>query len=120
MKRSQRLIQFMERRSGARQPETEKPASQTPENQTSLSEPTGTYVSKYDAAWLKRAMDGKIPYEIRVWRSVSVRFLRAVIHPHLAGRFWLWLLYQFEEIFPLFFGEKGAYPLIVIRKDNAT
>ena len=120
MKRSQRLIQFMERRSGARQPETEKPASQTPENQTSLSEPTGTYVSKYDAAWLKRALDGKIPYEIRVWRSVSVRFLRAVIHPHLAGRFWLWLLYQFEEIFPHFFGEKGAYPLIVIRKDNAT
>ncbi len=112
MKRSLRLIQWMEGRFGRLSPSADQPTA-------SPAEPIGTYVSKYDAAWLKQALDGKMAYEIRVWRSVSVRFLRAVIHPRLGGRLWLWLLYQLEERFPHFFGEKGAYPLIVIRKNGA-
>jgi SAM-dependent methyltransferase len=120
MQRSLRLIQFMERRTGLRHTETDRSAIQPPENQSGLPEPTGTYVSKYNAAWLKRVLNGKIPYEIRVWRSVSVRFLRAVIQPKLAGRFWLWLLFQLEELFPKFFGEKGVYPLIVIHKEQTS
>ena len=110
MKRSLRLIQAMERRFiPARMVEP-------PEKDNRDLQPTGTYVSKYDAEWLKRTLDGKMAYEIRVWRSVSVRFLRAVIQPRWGGRFWLWLLFQLEELFPHFLGEKGAYPLIVIRK----
>jgi hypothetical protein len=57
-----------------------------------------------------------MPVEILVWRSVSVRFLRALIHPQLGGRLWLRLLYWLEERVPQYFGENGKYPLIVIRK----
>ncbi|GIV64242.1 MAG: class I SAM-dependent methyltransferase [Chloroflexota bacterium] len=77
--------------------------------------PTGTFVEKLDAAWLRRELTELQP-QIWVWRSVSVRFLRAVIHRLLAGRLWLRLLYALEERFPHYFGEKGQYPLIVIHK----
>jgi hypothetical protein len=45
-----------------------------------------------------------------------VRFLRAFVHPWLAGRYVLRVLYALEERYPNFFGEHGQYPLIVIRK----
>ena len=61
-------------------------------------------------------MKNQLPYEIRVWRSVSVKFLRTVIQPEWGGRFWLKVLYRLEEWFPRYFGEKGQYPLIVIKK----
>jgi ubiquinone/menaquinone biosynthesis C-methylase UbiE len=76
----------------------------------------GTYTQHVTPAWLKTQLDGKVNYEILVWRSVSVRFLRAVIQPWLAGRLWLRILYRNEERNPHFFGENGQYPLIVIRK----
>jgi hypothetical protein len=47
-----------------------------------------------------------------------VKFLRSVIQPEWGGRFWLKVLYQLEEWFPHFFGEKGQYPLIIISKDE--
>ncbi|HEY3344608.1 MAG TPA: class I SAM-dependent methyltransferase [Anaerolineaceae bacterium] len=79
--------------------------------------PTGTFIQKYDAGWLAETLGGKkIPYEIRCWRSVSVRFLRAVIRPALGGRFWLRLLFSLEERFPRWMGQNGQYPLIVVRK----
>ena len=78
---------------------------------------TGTFVQKLTADWLRRELGQEMRLEIGVWRSVSVRFLRAVIHPLLLGRLWLWLLYALEERWPAYFGEKGQYPLIVIRKD---
>lgn len=78
--------------------------------------PTGTYIQKLDAAWLRSLLNGRMEFEIRVWRSVNVRFLRAVVHAPLGGRLWLALLYWFEERFPHFFGEKGQYPLVIIRK----
>ncbi|GAP09507.1 methylase [Bellilinea caldifistulae] len=81
--------------------------------------PTGTFVEKLDAAWLRRELAELSP-QIWVWRSVSVRFLRAVIHRLLAGRLWLRLLYALEERFPHYFGEKGQYPLIVIDKPKGS
>jgi len=83
-------------------------------------EPTGTFVLKTSAKWFHGAMKGVLPYEIRVWRSVSVRFLRSVIQPEWAGRFWLKVLYRLEEWFPHFFGENGQYPLIIISKNERT
>ena len=77
---------------------------------------TGTYTQHITPEWLKNQLDGKVNYEIFVWRSASVRFLRSVIQPWLAGRFWLRILYRHEEKAPHLFGEKGQYPLIVIRK----
>jgi SAM-dependent methyltransferase len=79
-------------------------------------EPTGTFIRKQNAAWLRGQLDGKMEYEIRSWRSVNMRFLRAMIHPRLGGRAWLRLLFWLEERFPHFFGEKGQYPLIFISK----
>jgi len=80
--------------------------------------PVGTFVLKTSAKWFHSVMEGQLPYEIRVWRSVSVKFLRSVIQPEWGGRFWLKVLYQLEEWFPHFFGEKGQYPLIIISKDE--
>lgn len=79
-------------------------------------EPVGTFIRKQDAAWLREQIGDKMDYEIRSWRSVNVRFLRAVVHQHAGGRFWLRVLYFMEDRFPRFMGEKGQYPLIVIRK----
>ena len=79
-------------------------------------EPTGTFVRKQNAAWLHNQLDGKMNYEILCWRSVSVRFLRAVIHQKLAGGLLLKVLYRLEERFPHWFGEQGQYPLVVVRK----
>lgn len=76
----------------------------------------GTFTEKHDAAWIKTQVGQQMPVEILVWRSVTVRFMRALIHPRLGGRAALGLLFWLEERFPHFFGEKGKYPLIVIRK----
>ena len=78
--------------------------------------PAGTYVLKTSARWFHDVMKDQLPYEIRVWRSVSVKFLRSVIQPEWGGRFWLKVLYRLEEWFPHTFGEKGQYPLIIIKK----
>lgn len=80
------------------------------------SEPTGTFIHKQDAVWLREQLDSRMNYEIYCWRSVSVRFLRAVIHRGLGGKIWLRLVYWLEDRFPRFMGEKGQYPLVVIRK----
>jgi len=77
---------------------------------------TKTFTYKTDALWLKRELTGLIPFEIYVWRSVNVHFLRTFIHPWLGGRYLLRVLYFLEERFPYFFGENGQYPLIVLRK----
>ncbi len=80
------------------------------------SEQGGTFIRKQNAAWLKGQLDGKMRYDIRVWRSVNMRFLRALIHPKLGGRYWLRLLFWLEERFPRYFGEKGQYPLVIVSK----
>ncbi len=78
--------------------------------------PAGTYVEKLTASWLTQALDGKMDYEILVWRSVSVRFLRSVIYADWGGRFWLKVLFGLEELFPRLLGRIGQYPLIVVNK----
>ena len=78
--------------------------------------PQGTFVEKLDAQGLRSLLSDEFPIEVQVWRSVSVRFMRALIHPLLLGRFWLWLIYILEETFPRYFGEKGQYPLITFTK----
>lgn len=80
-------------------------------------EATGTFIRKIDADWLHENLDGKMHLEIRVWRSVNVRWMRALIHPWLGGKLWLRLLYWLEERNPRYYGEQGQYPLIIIHKD---
>lgn len=78
-------------------------------------ENTGTFVEKLTAEWIwKELSDMNI--EILVWRTVNVRFLRAVFHRALGGKFWLKMLYDLEEKYPGYFGKNGQYPLIVVHK----
>ncbi|MCD4672593.1 MAG: class I SAM-dependent methyltransferase [Anaerolineaceae bacterium] len=124
MVRTQWLVRLMERIGGkAAQWRGKSPA---PEKKTQVkkadaskkeAKPTGTFIQKQDPAWLEKELQG-IRYEIWVWRSVSVRWLRAIIHRQLAGRMWLRLLYWLEEQRPHYFGKQGQYPLVVIRKDR--
>ena len=125
MRRVSPLVRLMERvgttiarlrgRSAAPRPApAANPAVKTEQKQKDV---TGTFIRKLDAAWLRQQLSGYMDYEIYPWRSVNVRFLRAVIHGPLGGRWWLRLLYRLEERYPRFLGEKGQYPLIVIRKE---
>lgn len=80
--------------------------------------PKGTFVQKLNAEWLTQALANRMDFEIYVWRSVSVSFLRAVIYPDWGGRFWLKILYWLEERFPRLLGRIGQYPLVVINKPD--
>jgi len=80
------------------------------------SKPAGTFVNKLTAANLRQLLGDDFLITIRVWRSVSVRFLRAMIQPGLCGKFLLKVLYMKEEWFPGFFGVYGQYPLITFTK----
>lgn len=78
--------------------------------------PKSTFVRKYGADWLKAQLEPLMPFDIFVWRGVSVKHMRTFVHPGFAGRIVLRLLFWFEERFPRFFGEHGQYPLVVMRK----
>ena len=80
--------------------------------------PVGTFVDKFDVDGLIELLSDRMDFEIFVWRSVSVPFLRSVIYPDWGGRFWLKVIFWFEERFPRLLGRIGQYPLIVIRKPN--
>ena len=86
------------------------------QNIPSSRKPQGTHVHKLTAEKLRQLVGSVLPLRIYVWRSASVRFLRAMIHPWLLGRLLLKILFFLEELNPRFFGEKGQYPLIVMEK----
>lgn len=90
--------------------------SRKPEKRKASDEGAGTFTRKLNAGLLRREFSGKIAFEIRVWRSVSPRWLRALVHAPTGGRLWLRLLYVLEERFPHWFGEKGQYPMVILRK----
>lgn len=81
-------------------------------------DPTGTFINKLDAGWLRGLLDGKMQYDIFVWRSVSVRWLRALVHAPTGGKLFLKGLFWLEERAPRWFGENGQYPMVVIKKVN--
>ncbi len=78
--------------------------------------PTGTYIEKLDPQWLWEHPGSRMDLEVRVWRSVNVRFLRALVHEITGGKLFLKILYRIEELFPHYSGEKGQYPLVIMRK----
>ena len=81
---------------------------------------TGTYVQKLDAEWIRNELPeviGDAAVEIRCWRSVSVRWMRALIHPPY-GKAALRHLFRLEEEKPAYYGEYGQYPMIILTKYN--
>lgn len=87
-----------------------------PRKEKAIDKEKGTYVQKYNAAWLRQELAESVPIRILVWRSASVRFLRTFIHPWLGGKLWLRWLYNQEEKDPQYYGENGQYPLILLEK----
>ena len=75
-----------------------------------------TFVSKYDASWFKQVIGRKLPCEIWVWRSVSVGLMRVLIPDNRLGCWLLRIIYGLEELFPHYLGEKGVYPMVVMKK----
>ena len=80
---------------------------------------TGTFVKKMDADWIRTELadlgDGRVSFDIRCWRSVSVRWLRAMIHPPY-GKAALRRLFAKEEQNSNYYGEYGQYPMIILKK----
>ncbi len=80
---------------------------------------TGTFVKKMDADWIRNELkdlgDGNVSIAIKCWRSVSVRWLRALIHPPY-GKAALRYLFNKESENPEYYGEYGQYPMIILNK----
>lgn len=119
MEKLNRLMAYMERITKQRKKVLKNNLSKNDLSEVGTIIPDRTFVDEINAPLLKEKFTGRIPLEIFVWRSVNVRFLRALIHPWLGGRFWLKLLYWLEDRFPHYLGENGAYPLIVIKKTGS-
>lgn len=75
--------------------------------------PLKPYHSTHDQAYFESHLK-EIEFEIVVWRSVSVPFLRMYIHPYLFGAAILRGIYRKEEGNPALYGRIGQYPLFVI------
>lgn len=116
------LVRLMERLTArhdgteSRKPAREKTPKPVAIVEETATAPQGTFIEKLDAAWLQAFLSKQLRYDIFVWRSVNVRFLRAVIHPLLGGKQILRWVYNREEKNPEYYGIKGQYPLVVIYK----
>jgi ubiquinone/menaquinone biosynthesis C-methylase UbiE len=122
MRRWHWLVRLNERvgiwiaRQRGKEPKPVKKAQNTASTSENEQKPVGTFITKLSADWIRSEIAPEMKVDIRVWRSVSVRFLRAVVHRPTGGKYLLRFLYWLEETFPHYFGEKGQYPLIVIYK----
>jgi SAM-dependent methyltransferase len=79
----------------------------------------GTHTFRHDYNWIRDTLADLPGLEIRVWRTASTAFLRALIHGPLLGALWLRVLYQCEEWAPRLLGRLGQYPLIVFERPGA-
>src|SRR5574340_693675 len=75
-----------------------------------------TFVQKMTPARLRSAINGRIPYQVYPWRSLSPRFMQWFVRDGRAGRTLLRVVFWLEDRYPRFFGRHGQYPMIVITK----
>jgi len=80
-----------------------------------VSVPETPYHYTHEQAYFENNLKG-IKFEIVVWRSIGVPFMRMYIHPHLFGAAILRGIYRKEEGNPALYGRIGQYPLFVIQK----
>lgn len=76
----------------------------------------GLYSFKHDHHWLEEKVGDLPGFEIRVWRTVSSAFLRALVHRQFLGRYWLRVLFWMEERIPHILGRLGQYPMVLFHK----
>jgi SAM-dependent methyltransferase/uncharacterized protein YbaR (Trm112 family) len=77
--------------------------------------PETPYRFTHDQAYFESNLK-EIDFEIVVWRSITVTFMRTYIRPHLFGAAILRWIYRKEEAEPARYGRIGQYPLFVVRK----
>ena len=87
-----------------------------PRKEKQAEDQVGTFIEKLDYDWVKTEVMPDMKIDVKVWRSVNVRFLRAVVHKPY-GKLFLKLLYWLEEMAPVYFGTRGQYPMIIMYKD---
>lgn len=75
------------------------------------------YFHAHPRKWFK-AQDWPFGYEIVVWRSLGAATLRRFIHPRLAGRKILAVVYWLEDRLPHLAGRLGRYPMFVFSKPS--
>lgn len=71
------------------------------------------YFYAHPPAYFKKHLP---PHQVKVWRSLSVHFMRYYIHSWLFGKQILHRIYQMEEKHPERCGLKGEYPMLVFEK----
>jgi ubiquinone/menaquinone biosynthesis C-methylase UbiE len=74
------------------------------------------YFHPHRFQWFVRNLRPLMDFELAVWRSVNVQFLKIFVHERLFGRALLALIYRLEEKYPHLLGRFGAYPILIIRK----
>jgi len=79
-------------------------------------EPSELYFHHHKPAWFRKEIKQQCDARLAIWRSVSVAFLRRVIHEKVFGRQLLGLIYVLENFLPRFFGRHGAYPMFILTK----
>jgi SAM-dependent methyltransferase len=115
MDRTLRFIQWLSRKLTSH----DKSVYSDGDNKTEVTElvrTPGTFTFKHDYAWVIHNLKELPGLEVRVWRTVSTKFLRAFVHRKALGNLWLRLLFWLEERAPRFFGRIGQYPMILFQK----
>ncbi len=74
------------------------------------------YFHHHKPAWFRKEIKHQCHARLVVWRSISVAFLRRLIHEKVVGRQLLALIYALENALPGFFGRYGAYPMFILTK----
>jgi ubiquinone/menaquinone biosynthesis C-methylase UbiE/uncharacterized protein YbaR (Trm112 family) len=92
---------------------------QTQVNTATANKGPQLYYHPRDYNWFQREIASRADWDIRVWRSVSLQFLRQYVHAKLLGRTLLSILFRIEDTFPHLFGRFGQYPMMVCRKAKA-
>jgi hypothetical protein len=72
------------------------------------------YFYAHDYDYMKKNLP---PFQLKVWRSVSVPWMRVYVHSWLGGRRLLENLYRKEEKEPEVCGLKGEYPMFLFEKN---
>ena len=122
MARMNKLVALMDRVNGILKKLQPKKEIELPEQKPAAAKakPTGTFTQHITPDWLKQQLAGKVDFQIKPWRSVSVRFTRSVIQPWAFGKLWLRWLFRQEDKKPEYYGENGQYPMIVISKPKSS
>jgi ubiquinone/menaquinone biosynthesis C-methylase UbiE/uncharacterized protein YbaR (Trm112 family) len=74
------------------------------------------YFHAHTYKWMREEVFPLGYTDMACWRSVSVPFLRYLVHPHLFGKQFLMVLYWLEGRYKHFFARYGQYPILICQK----